>query len=57
MARIKIECFKEDKEFIFNSMIETCPFDITTEYCKGVHICCEECIYKYVEFVIKEEEE
>ena len=57
MARIKIECFEEDKEFIT---------EVLSSYCQGEGDCrfsdfecdenCHKCIEKDVEFVIKEGE-
>lgn len=62
MARIKIECFENDKDLIKECLADytgCCPFEKGRgeSFCNKVSLGCETCIEENVEFVIKEEKE
>ena len=53
MARIKIECFEEDLDFIEEALCSHCLDEYESRFTRECNCECRDCINKNIEFVIK----
>ena len=56
MARIKIECFEEDLDFIEDALCSHCLSEYESRFTRECDCDCRDCINKNIEFVIKGED-